>query len=533
MSEELIAILSTDLTALDDTQAIELTGKLIDLAAKMSNEKGLLIAMEWCTATLARISDPVKTATLYYFEANAWDAMARVRAKEVSVSFHWAGPVTLCQEKELISLRRAKNSEGFEKLNPIRRCQILTNLGNLLDHVGRFSEAIECFDLALAIEPKFGMAWGNRGIALTHYSQVLPHIPHPPGLCATIAFSKAAEDSLQTALQLQLEGNSFENFQTYVQALIQRNTATKEKLADLDSIDLGSSDAEREYRQWALVHRLFLNPLNDLGSVTTAAADVLYLPQITVSLGIGPYFESFFNQIKQEFVSARYLLFEGVTQRCPHFSDSRVSLADTEDYPIFGLAGEKIKLALRSAYSLFDKMVFFLNYYLSLGIPARNISFRRFWYQSENAQKPLKLQIEGSNNWALRGLYWMAKDLHNSGAEFQDATEPDARELDVTRNHAEHKFLAIHDDKWPELEFYRNPPTTLPDGAYFAIGRQVLIARSVRVMKLARSALIYLAYAVFIEEMRKRKEKRYHKEVFETKMCYIDDDDKPGMIIGD
>jgi tetratricopeptide (TPR) repeat protein len=477
------------------------------------------------------VPDLASIATLHYFESNAWGALASARARESPDPFQWSGPAAECYEKQIASLRRAKNCDGFQSLHRVRRCQILTNLGNLLSHVGRFSEAIECFDLTLAIDPRFGMARGNRGITLTHYVEALPHLPHPPGLCATSAFVHAAHDDLQAALQLPLQRDSIEDFRRYFEVVEQRRAGTREKLADLNSPDIGRSKSEREYRHWALSQRLFLNPLNDLGPLSAAAVDILHPPPITVAIGTGPHFESFFNQIKQEFVSARYLLYEGVSQRRPHFSDAGVTLAHTEDHPLFGLAGEKVKLAMRSAYSLFDKMAFFLNYYLGLGIPARQVNFRGFWYQSESAKKPLKTQIEESRNWALRGLYWMAKDLYDSRPEFRDAMEPDAREIDVTRNHAEHKFLAVHDDVWPELAAYRRLPETLPDGAYFAIGRQELIARTLRIMKLARSALIYLAYAVYIEEMRKESERGIDEKVLTLPARYLDDREKPGIVV--
>jgi hypothetical protein len=62
----------------------------------------------------------------------------------------------------------------------------------------------------------------------------------------------------------------------------------------------------------------------------------------------------------------------------------------------------------------------------------------------------------------------MVEDLYDSGPEFRDPMEPDARELDVTRHRAEDKFLAVHDDVWPELAAVRH----LPDGAYYDIGRE-------------------------------------------------------------
>ncbi len=204
---------------------------------------------------------------------------------------------------------------------------------------------------------------------------------------------------------------------------------------------------------------------------------------MTVQIGTSPYFEGFFNQLKQEFVSARYLLYEGMTDRQPHFSDRGVTLYDTLDYPVYGLAGEKVKFALRSVYSLFDKLAFFLNYYLELGIPARQVSFRGFWYQSQKPNKGLKPEIESRENWPLRGLFWMAKDLYDATPGFRDAMEPEAREIDITRNHAEHKYLKVHDDLWPEMSAAAEAAGKMPADAAFSIGCGMLKQRTLRLMK--------------------------------------------------
>ena len=59
-------------------------------------------------------------------------------------------------------------SDGFEGLGLIERAQALNNLGNILNHIGRFVEAIEAWDRALALVPNMAMANGNRGIGLSH-----------------------------------------------------------------------------------------------------------------------------------------------------------------------------------------------------------------------------------------------------------------------------------------------------------------------------------------------------------------------------
>jgi hypothetical protein len=69
-------------------------------------------------------------------------------------------------------------SPGFAKLSPRGRCQILTNLGNQLSTMGRFIEARSAWTRALAINPNFGIALGNRGYGLAQYARSLYDTSH-------------------------------------------------------------------------------------------------------------------------------------------------------------------------------------------------------------------------------------------------------------------------------------------------------------------------------------------------------------------
>ena len=85
-------------------------------------------------------------------------------------------------------------SEGIEGLGLIQRAQALTNLGNILKHIGWFVEAIEVWDRALALVPNMAMANGNRGIGLSHYAAGL----HDPGHNYVIA--AAAHQAFRRAI---------------------------------------------------------------------------------------------------------------------------------------------------------------------------------------------------------------------------------------------------------------------------------------------------------------------------------------------
>jgi hypothetical protein len=281
----------------------------------------------------------------------------------------------------------------------------------------------------------------------------------------------------------------------------------------LDDFPLGDSADEICYRRWCLRHRLFLNPLNDLGEPPIAAGDVVTAPSIAANLNDGPHFHGFFNQLKQEFVSARFMFYDGKHARTPHFSDKDVLLYNTLDYPSYSLAAEKTKAAFRIAYSVFDKVAFFLNHYLGLGIPERAVGFRSFWYVEQRRQKGLRPEFEKRENWPLRGLFWLSKDLFEDDPAFTESLEPTAQEVALLRNHAEHKYLKLHE----MLLFAKSDPANTllsrTDALAFSVRRSEFEDKTLWLLKTVRAALIYLCFTVHAEERRRHDAAPKHKIV--------------------
>ena len=441
---------------------------------------------------------------LHYFRANAFNN----RRRESGMARSWQWELEHLQS-ELLELRKACRHKGFEKLDPIRRCQILTNLGSKLNSVGRPVEALHYWDKALAIERRFAMALFNKGSGLLSYSASVSDPGHSQ-LIAAQAHDNFVAGTARDAVHESAENAElvphFAERAKYIRTWL-NVTSANENLAEEHS--LGRSRAEKAYRRWCLEKRLFLNPMNDLGTYSIAATDSLVLPSIILPFDKGgakpPAVFGLFNQLKQEFTTARLFLFEGMTADTAHFADKGVKLTNTLDYPSYGVNVEKARQAYRMTYALFDKIAFILNHYLKLGIPEDKVSFRSIWYETKGNPKPLRPFFLDRENWPLRGLFWLSKDLYDP--EFQEATEPDAEALADLRHHLEHKYCHIH-EQWG---------VTFVDFEYaekeqvgFHIARQDFEAKSLRLMGLARASIIYLCLSVHREESLKndtRKEK--------------------------
>ncbi len=496
------SLMSVDhLEGLGDDEAIEHISHLVDLSFDLRNIEGLQHALKLSEEIQKRELNTEQKALSHYFVANAYADIKLLTRKGTERSWDWEQDEI---EKGVFHLRTALRT-GSESLPRERLCQILTNLGNLMNEIGRFVEAVEYWDKALEKIPTFPMALGNRGFGLFYYAKAL----YDPG--QALVFLRYAHNYLDVALkseELDPEARpAFTKHKDWIESTLSKMAAKKE--IDSDSFALGESEQEIQYRKWCLNNRLFLDALNDLGPFSIAAQDVLTTPSMVTGIHEGPYYPGYFNQMKQEFVSARYLFYEAIKAHEPHFSDKDVLLYNTLDYPSYSLAVEKMKASFRIAYSLFDKAAYFLNHYLGLQIPERQVSFRTFWYESQDRKKGLRKEFQQRQNWPLRGLFWLSKDLYEDKEGFMEPMEPDAQQLNEIRNHLEHKYLKIHEDLWG------GPPQEdgesfagLTDTLAFSVRRGDFEEKTLRLMKMARAALIYVSLAIHAEEKNRAKERR-------------------------
>lgn len=483
---------------MSDAEALAHIGQLIDDAFDASFERAAKRALYLLDELSRRELIDTDGALLEYFRANAWAALSHI--KNVRRSWSWEVPEL---QAELLALSRASNHAGFANIDKVRQCQILTNHANLLNMVGRIIDAIAVWDEALKIIPGFAMARGNRGLGLRCYAGMVVD-DRERAILALHAFdslrSTMAEDAIYDSENPRAALTYFSGLATELSSVV--DTDAIRRIQNLDHGNEGRSKTERAYRRWCLEHRLFLCPLNDLGSYLSAAADDLLLPPLIEGFGdrpdghLPPPIVGFFSQMKQEYVSARFILFEGVSSTHVHFSDREVSLTDTLDYPLYSLASERVRTAFRIAYSLLDKVAFLVDRYWGLGKTPDRISFKNVWMIEKKAR--LLPQFEKLDNLPLRGLFWLSKELFDE--QLQQTTATDARELHSIRNALEHTYLRVSEG-WAKPFMIKGANNS---SFGISIGSDELETKAIRVMQIARSALFYVSFAIGVEEQKKR-----------------------------
>lgn len=486
------------ITKMSNADALAHIGQLIDDAFGASFERGAKRALYLLDELSNRELIGTDGALVEYFRANAWAALSHTA--NIRRSWIWEVPE---RQAELLALSRASNHASFASLDKVRQCQILTNHANLLYMVGRTIDAVAVWDAALKIIPGFAMARGNRGCGLKSYAGMVVD-DRERAILALHAFdslrSTMAEDALYDSADPQAALTYFADQATGLAGAV--NIDAVRAMQNLNHSDGGRSKTDRAYRRWCLKHRLFLCPLNDLGQHLAAATDDLMLPPLMEGLNdrpdgyLPPPIIGFFSQMKQEYASARFMLFEGIKSTQVHFSDRGVTLTDTLDYPLYSLASERVRTAFRIAYSLLDKIAFLVDRYWNLGKRSDRISFKNVWMVENKAH--LLPQFEEYENLPLRGLFWLSKELFDD--QLKQTTAADARELHSIRNALEHTYLRVSEG-WAK-PFMING---INNGSFgIAIGSDELEAKATRIMQMARSALFYVSFAIGIEEQKKR-----------------------------
>lgn len=460
-------------------------GLAIDLAADAGNLPKLNELV--CTIDALLGQEGQKKAVLFYFRANAYSAIRTTDPAFQERQFDWEQPELT---KEIISLREAVRSSEFADLDIVRQCQILTNLGNALHAVGRPIDALAAWDEALLLDPRFALAQANRASGLSGYSAAFYDLGHQ---CLFLA---EADKGFRCALSAVATWDS-EYPDSVREQLEAKHQHVLEYLAvncdladfDPDEYELGDTSDARAFNRWRLQHRLFLNPLNDIGAHSIAAHDVFHLPNHTYGFDEPVIFPRYFDLLKQEYVAACTLLFEGLEGDRGYAADQTLLRFEHADYAINTVQTEKQKVAFRMAYSLLDKCAVFINDYFKLGHDPNslNTSFRNVWYKGRGGKRVLHPNLPVMN-WRLRGLHSLSMDLYEEA--FRETASPMAHLACVVRNAAEHRFVSVH-----EMLLHTDDL-----GACLALSASDLESQALRMLRLARSAIIGLSLAVQHQE---------------------------------
>ncbi len=294
------------------------------------------------------------------------------------------------------------------------------NLGNVLDHSGRWAEAYDYYLRALEADPRNGNAAGNLAELLR------TRIGVGIGQTGHIA---AVYDKYVTLAQELHEGTL--EFASAASAERWSQLPLTESQGHL-SHGLENPDGEDfEYRQWVAEYRLALSPaVEGLGTDElrwdTATIESLYGE---TAEEVSPPILGAMNVLKSDFLVSRRLTFEAVAQLTDGLSqtpDDSGSYVETFDGSLYGTQYSKLLLAQRSALDVLDKTAVVANDHFGVGDSPRNVRFRGFWSSKDGQLREELVRGPGRSlpNLALSelafdiakaGMYGSSQALRNAG----------------------------------------------------------------------------------------------------------------------
>lgn len=362
------------------------------------------------------------------------------------------------------------------------------------------------------------MALGNMGLAYMNYARVLSNEEGYIRDCLNHYALKLLNDAIESN-----DPNIHAEAKVYYVGHVALFSADYREYLQKDIVLPEApklTKAETEYRKWCIDNGLFLNSLSDLPCKELAFAfDGLTLPPILTSLHAElPIIIGMFNQLKQEYVSARYTFYESLEFKGrPHFSDKRTSIAETLEYAQFSLRVERLKSAFKTLFGILDKTAFFLNEYYELGIKSKDVNFKTVWQseiKSKNGYK-FKNTLDDSNNFALGSLHWIQREFEKSSDQY---ASPQYVRLKEVRNALEHRYTIV-------TMLTKNPDEIKKNDVAMYICETELYNLTFDLLKIVREAIICLALCVTIKE-REKKEAADSDRIMTQKIHQVDDEFK-------
>lgn len=414
-------------------------------------------------------------------------------------------------EKEIYHLRKVLDlyectycdDEETEESNEISVAKYIamrsyTNLGNAMHRLGRYIAAINYFQDALLISNDFAMASLNLSFSLLNYAdlQIRPYEQNYYHHAGFYYYQKTTENKLNLENQAYLEQlhNRISLFSSeYIEQFLKKPLSLPQFQVN--------SDEEANYRNYLRVFRLFLDPCLDILGAPCFAVDSINLPFGDQPSDREKEFIGLFNQIKQEYNFARYLWYK--TEKIDsinHYADHELDLIDTGDSAIFSLTESYIRTAFKAAYSLFDRIGYFINEYFQVGLTGTNISFKNVWKEklcnrTGNAYLdiPNPIMSKHKDNPLVRAMLWLQKDFYED--KNTNITMPLAEPIFQMRNDLEHNCLRTG-----------TPSYNVTFTKYTIDG--MIKKNTYKLLHLARELIIYLCLAIEYDRRNTHTEKK-------------------------
>ena len=368
-----------------------------------------------------------------------------------------------------------------------------TNYGNRLSLVGRKLEALYAYDRALELDPEHPMAKGNKGEALEYVAPMLgvstAETLHEAGRLLAQAIESPRLAAIGGAGPQQHWTADLQRIEAFLGETIRADEPRTHPVADLSTL----SPPLQRFLAFARDERLFLTYHLCDEEASAALRDSVFT-ETTERVGDPPRFPGLaaqFNQLKEAYAVARYLAFLSQDRDADRDAISRMTLlADIGDGSVFHLYAGLLKSAFGQAFDILDKIAFFINEYLALGVSPKKTNFRTFWKNEEDVRAKVPAEaarirdaLRKRDDYGIVSLVDLALDLEHSRY----------RRIVDLRNALTHRSLVLTS----------HPGYEQGSGGVDRINRGLLVKETLRLLRMVKSALFSVAVLISAEEKRR------------------------------
>jgi len=490
LAKSLVLDVEAELQAITDPDAsrhirANLGGVMIDLGLWTQDESLTQRGTQYAEGALTETPEDKQTIVEYYNAANGYLSLWQMRLASSFAS----GQIdqSYLRAKELfrqgLDLARSQSGAVDRRLHT----QLLVNYANCLNSIRRIVDAISYYDRALKLDQLMGEALGNKAIELDR----LAFLAHGH----THTFLLEAHRLLGEALKRPLHPRAVKAFKQHYDDIA--SVIARHKEMNPEEVDHSEpvSPFHDFLRKFCVKHELYLTPTTFIGDRQTIVhGDPMFISRMTAPLRDRDKFDryiTFLNQIKHDYVTARYFLVQSqYRSEVVDVIDRDVALYYPLDYSLHSAYIQLLKTSMRLAADVLDKIAFFIRDYCNVSsVSKRGVNFRNIWSDQDSPQT-LRPELVARRNILLLAFLDLALDLSRDGhyGHIYDH-----------RNALTHRFLIVHD---MILSGQTNPD--IP-----RILLSELVRECITVMQIARNAVMYLILFVDIEEDRASKNGLY------------------------
>jgi tetratricopeptide (TPR) repeat protein len=381
---------------------VNFAGFLIDIGDGVNDPEIVRKGIEFLETNKERICGTTKELefTYWYDLGNGYAALHRIEKRKKEFKYSIDSVTRLQKAKDCYYNATGLLKKNEPTLDKEQIARLYVNLGNCFEGLGRNIEAIESFDKALNYFPEHPMALANKAknfCFLTHVSEPDYHLKLYYE--AYWMLRKACKsDRMEEAPRKFFK----ETYLIPLKKILRGKMNLRKKTGHVRVWHKRfKSQFKRFYVDFCLEHKLYLNPHGFYCDCYGSVGDPIVIQSMLVrSSEKDKYLQlcRFLNQVKQEFVTARFLLAQSKFKDPKlRFVDAKVAIINTLDYTFTNVYQELLKFSLRLAFSALDKIALFLNEYMNL-VKRKKIYFRYMWYTDHEQRKGLNEKLKAMDN---------------------------------------------------------------------------------------------------------------------------------------